>query len=260
MLTETVELLGKNIYKDIPSTLTIKSLPISAELTMTGAEDFDSMMLHNILPKCIEPNIDFGKLLEIDYQYLCRCVRILNYGPFVTTRRIVCAECGSGDAGADTQVDITSVACTPIPEDITENYFVISKNEFVDTKDNIGIKLLTINDVLSMRKDKQFKDAKGETNTELARMCYSICSIGTRKALTPIDTYQFVTKQLSSADYILLKDEIVKRTNFGLRAGGHTKCPHCGNENAVFITFTDERFFRPTVEDIRKWRLARNKG
>ena len=81
-LSEQIELLGKGLYSasksNIPDVLTIKSIPTVSELDYVGSEDFDKVMLDKILPAAVEEKINFRELLEIDYYWLCRCLRILN--------------------------------------------------------------------------------------------------------------------------------------------------------------------------------------
>ena len=81
-ISEKIQLLGKGLYKDIPDELTLKSIPTGSELDYVGAEDFDEVMLTKILPSCIEEDINPKQLLEIDYQWVLRCLRIINYGPY----------------------------------------------------------------------------------------------------------------------------------------------------------------------------------
>ena len=78
MMSETITLLGKGLYESIPDVLTLKNIPTASELEYVGSEDFDRTMLESILPQSIEEDIDCYDLLEIDYQWICRCLRILN--------------------------------------------------------------------------------------------------------------------------------------------------------------------------------------
>lgn len=82
MVSERIELLGKGLYKDIPDILTLKSIPTASELDYVGSEDFERTMIDKILPAAVEESINFNNLLEIDYFWVCRCLRILNYGPY----------------------------------------------------------------------------------------------------------------------------------------------------------------------------------
>ena len=94
-IKETFELLGKNYYTDIPEILTLKNIPTASELDYVGSEDFDKVMIESILPQAVEEQIDFYNLLEVDYQLVCRYLRILNYGPYYTTNQIFCNDCGA---------------------------------------------------------------------------------------------------------------------------------------------------------------------
>ena len=87
-ISEKIQLLGKGLYKDIPDELTLKSIPTGSELDYVGSEDFDETMLTKILPQCIEEKINPKELLEIDYQWVLRCLRFINYGPYVNVGAI----------------------------------------------------------------------------------------------------------------------------------------------------------------------------
>ena len=135
MLSEKTALLSKGMYKDIPDVITLKSIPTSSELEFVGSEDFDKTMLDVIFPQAIEEKFDYYSLLEIDYQWICRCLRILNYGPYYTTNSIFCGNCQQISYG-EYQVDLRSVNVIPLPEGY-KNDITISRDEFIDFgKDN----------------------------------------------------------------------------------------------------------------------------
>lgn len=258
MISEKVELLGKGLYANIPDVLTVKSLPTFSELDYVGSEDFDNTMLEKILPQAIEEKVNFKELLEIDYQWLTRCVRILNYGPFYTTNVIICNECGNASRG-EYRVNLNTVECKPLPQGFV-NDITISRDEFLEFEGDIKIKLPTIQQIINAYKDKAFQTADGKVNRELARICYMITSIKGKTGLTPIEIKLMLEKELSAPDYIILKDEVSNLTDYGLRAGGIGQCPRCGNKEAAFLALTDDRFFRPTVGDLREWKHSRGKG
>lgn len=254
-LSEKIELLGKGLYEDIPDTLTLSSIPTATELDYVGSEDFEKTMIENILPKAVEEDIDFRKLLEIDFQWVCRCLRILNYGPYFTTNAIYCNDCGA--VYGEYSVDLQTIACKPLPDKFV-NDIVISKDEFLDFDKDIHIHLLTIQQVLNSEKDKAFIMPNGKSNKVLARDCYMISSIGNNSNLTPIEAKMVVTNQMSSADYVILKTKIEELSDYGLRAGGTTTCPHCKRDDAAFIALMDDRFFRPSMGDLRRWKHDRS--
>jgi hypothetical protein len=254
-VSEKLELLGH--YSDIPSTITIKSLPTASELDYVGAEDFETTMLDKIFPTAIEEDFNYRNLLEIDFQWVCRALRILNYGPYFTTNRIYCPDCGELSRG-EYKVDLMNIDCIPLPENFT-NTLTIDKSEFMDFNKSITIHLLTINEALMARNDPMFNDATGRSNLEFARMCYMITSIGGDKK-SPVDVMSALNTSLSPADYILLKNKVNELVNYGLRMGGKTRCPKCKRTEATFIALVDDRFFRPTVGDILEWRNSRSSG
>ena len=112
MVSERIELLGKGLYKDIPDILTLKSIPTAFELDYVGSEDFERTMIDKILPAAVEESINFNNLLEIDYFWVCRCLRILYYGPYYTTNSIYCGECNQVSHG-DFDVNLNTVECQP---------------------------------------------------------------------------------------------------------------------------------------------------
>lgn len=254
MMSEKIELLGKGLYKDIPDQLTLKAFPTVTELDYVGSEDFEKTMLEQIFPECIEEKVDFKKLLEIDFQWVCRCLRFLNYGPYFTTHGFLCDNCGT--VAMEGQVDLRSIECKPLPPDF-KNDLVVKKDDLVDYKQDIHLHLLTIQEALDLRKDQLFVRANGEHNTELARICYSISAMGSQKDITPVSAKIEIEKKLSRADYILLRAAVTQLTDYGLRGGARCTCPKCHSDSAVFVALADDRFFRPTVGDIRKGRNDR---
>lgn len=257
-ITEQVELLGKGLYTDIPHVLTLSSIPTASELDYVGAEDFDATMIESILPKAVKEPINFNKLLEIDYHWICRCLRILNYGPYHTVNTILCSNCGQASYG-EFRVDLQAIDCKPLPEGFV-NDLVISKDEFIDFNGDIHLKLPTIQAMLNAKADTAFQSADGKNkNSDLSRMCYMITSIKGNTALTPIDKKMIIQNELSAADYIILKERVSELTNYGLRLGGATMCPKCQSPKATFMTFIDDRFFRPTLGDLTAWRDDKRK-
>lgn len=256
MLSEKIQLLGKGLYTNIPDELTLTSIPTASELDYVGSEDFEATMLDKILPIAVKESINFRDLLEIDFQWLCRCLRILNYGPYHTTNAIHCSDCKKTSYG-EFRVDLQTIECKPLPEGFT-NEIKIDKDSFLDFAGDIVIKLPTIQEMLNAEKDKAFINEKGQVNRPFARMCYMIKSIKGKTNLTPIEIKMLIQRELSSADYIILKDEVETLTNYGLRLGGSTVCPKCQSRNAAFIAFVDDRFLRPTLGDLREWKHSRS--
>jgi hypothetical protein len=257
MISEKVELLGKGHYKNIPDVLTLKSIPTISELDMVGSDDFVATMLDKILPQAVEEEINFRELLEIDYDWVCRCLRFLNYGPYYTVNAIFCDKCNTTSRG-EYVVDLRSIECKQLPPDFTDD-ITISRDSLMDYNGDIVISLPTIQDSLNAYNDPLFQTADGRRNNDLARICYTVKSMGGKSNMSPIEVRTEVEKKLSPADYALLKREVVKLTDYGLRIGGRCSCPKCHSENATFMAFTDDRFFRPTVGDLRKWRDDRDK-
>ena len=174
--SEKIELLGKGLYTSIPDVLTLKSIPTISELEFVSAEDFEKTMLDVILPSAIEEDIDCKQLLEIDFHWICRALRILNYGPYFTTNTLFCGDCGTTSQG-DYSVDLRTIDCKPLPDKFV-NDIIISKDEFIDFDEDIHIKLPTIQAALNAANDTAFNMKNGKHNTVLARICYSLISIG----------------------------------------------------------------------------------
>lgn len=258
MLTEKIELLGKGLYKNgIPDTLTLKSIPTATELDYVGSEDFDRTMINSILPKSIEEDIPFGELFAIDYYWVCRGLRMLSYGPYYTTNSVFCADCRQVTYG-ETRVDLRTIACNPIPQGFTGE-IVLSPDEFLDFQKRITIALPTINDQITKEQDKLFADKDGVMNRRLATCCYNIKKVD-NIPVTPLDNKAMIQKEMSSADYEILKDLVHSKLNFGLQSGGKTTCPKCGSPNGAFMALMDDRFFRPTVGDLKQWKADRSNG
>lgn len=250
MISEKIELLGKGLYSNIPDTLTIHAIPSASELEAVSSEDFDKAMLDHILPKVIEEDIDCYELLDIDYNWICRALRILSYGPYHTTNALFCKNCGT--SVGEYQVNLNSVGCIALPEGF-RNELVVSRDEFMDFNNDIKLKLPTIRRVMEAYNDKAFKGFDGKVDREFARLCYMITAIGTAETLTPIEVKLTIENKLSGADYKIFKYRVKELTDFGLRAGGTSVCPKCHGE-AAYLALVDDRFFRPTMGDLIKFR------
>lgn len=257
-ISEKIELLGKGLYTDIPDTLTLTSIPTASELEYVGSEDFEKTMIESILPKAVEEKIDFKKLLEIDFQWICRCLRIINYGPFYTTNTIFCPDCNKISHG-EFRVNLETIECKPLPQGFV-NDIVVKKEEFIDFDGDVHLKLPTIQQMMNSEKDKAFQNAEGETNRELARICYMISSIKNKTTLTPLEIKMTILNDMSSADFLILKNLVSQLSDYGLRAGGSAQCPKCGSMNAAFMALTMDKFFRPTLGDLREWKNSKNAG
>ena len=205
-MSEKVELLGKGLYENIPDTLTLTSIPTASELDYVGSEDFEKTMIETILPKSIQEEVDCRNLLEIDYQWLCRCLRILNYGPYFTTNAIFCADCNNVSYG-EYRVNLETIECKPLPEGFV-NDIVINKDEFIEFNGDVHIKLPTIQQMMNAKIDKAFQKPDGSVNLELARMCYMITSIKNKTNLTPVEIKLTIQNEFSPADYIILKKTV----------------------------------------------------
>lgn len=258
-ISEKIELLGKNLYTDIPGELTLQAIPTSSELEYVSAEDFDSVMLEKVLPEAVKEDINFNNLLEIDYYWILRCLRILNYGPYLTTSTIVCPDCGAISQG-EYRINLHTVDVVPIPETLTVNDIVIDRDNFISFTDDVHIKLLTIKDRMNAEKDNLFRTGENKRNNDLAKICYMIKQVGTQENMTPFDTSVFINKKLEPADYLILKSKIQEATDYGLRAGGKTTCPECKSQEGTFITYINARYFRPTLGDLQAWKLDRTAG
>lgn len=255
-ISEKVELLGKGLYKDIPNVLTLKGIPTASELDYVGGEDFQATMLDIILPKAVEEKINFRQLLEIDFQWICRCLRILNYGPYYTTNAVYCPDCDQISHG-EYQVDLRTVEVKTFPEGFT-NSLVIAKDEFIDFNGDIVLQLPTIQDMINANKDPLFTDSNGDINVNLARLCYMIKSIDGNSKISAPEVKFTIQNKLSSADFFILRERARELTDYGLRAGGKTICPKCGSKEAAYVALVDDRFFRPTLGDLRTWKANRN--
>ena len=254
MLSESLELLGKNLYTDIPGVITLQTIPVSAELEYMGSEDFEVTMIDKIFPKAIQEKAEWRKLLEIDFYWICRCIRLFNYGPYYQTNAIICRDCGSTSSG-DYQVDLQTIPCIPLPDDFTNN-IKISKDDFINFNHDLTIKLLTIQDKMNLDNDKSFSLPNGGHDTRLARICYMITEIDGKKA-NPVETRLLLNKEMSTADYQILKDLIADLANYGLQVVGATVCPKCQSKHASYIALLDDRFFRPTLGNLKQWKADR---
>ena len=255
-ISEKLTLLGKGLYKDIPDVITLKAIPTASELDYVGGEDFQKTMLDIIFPVAIEEKFDYYKLLEIDFLWICRCLRMLNYGYYYTTNAIYCSDCDQISRG-EYQVDLRTVEVKELPNGFV-NAITISKDDFIDFNEDIVIALPTIQDTMNAARDPLFTDRNGDTNTQLARICYMVKSVGNNNKMTSLEIKYAIQNRLSSADFFVLKSRVNELTDYGLRAGGKVMCPKCHSRDAAFVALVDDRFFRPTVGDLRSWKADRN--
>ena len=262
MLSESVQLLaGEGFYKTIPTGIVkINAVPTASELEYVSSEDFDSTMVRSILPQVVEngSDIDFTELLVIDYDWLCRCLRMKSYGPFFTTDRIICPDCNKVHRGGY-KVDLRNVGINVLPDNFV-NSMTVSSDEFIDVKDDFVVKLLTVKDLLAMLKDNAFNRSNGKKSLTLERICYMTKQIGTNQNLTPLDVRSYIRKNVSSADYEILKSCVNDVDNYGLHAMGSVKCPVCGSIEAYFVAMQQDKFFRPAVGDVREFKSAIRSG
>ena len=260
MLSEKVVLIAQDAYSTIPNELNVNAVPTATELEYVGAEDFDKAMVNDVLPKVVDDSegMDFSELYDFDYDWLCRCLRLKSYGPYFTTNRIFCPDCNDVHRG-EYQVDLRSVPITPMPKGFV-NDLTIDADEFIECKDRISFKLLTVKDKMHIDQDTMFDRSDGTKNLSLARLCYQIKSIGNQKDMTPLDVRQYITKKMSAADYEILKDCVAKLTNFGMHVMGYATCPVCGSKNAYYIALQQDKFFRPSVGDIKQYKSAIRSG
>lgn len=255
-ISEKIELLGKGLYKDIPDVLTLKAIPTASELDYVSGDDFQATMLDIIFPKAIEEQANFRQLLEIDFQWICRCLRMLNYGPYYTTTTIYCPDCDQISHG-EYQVDLQSIDVKVLPEGFV-NKIVISRDEFIDFDGDIVLHLPTIQEMMNADKDTLFTDSNGDINRGLSRLCYTITSVGNKTNISPTEVKFLLQNKLSPADFFVLRSKASELTDYGLRAGGKTICPKCSSKEAAFIALVDDRFFRPTLGNLRTWKANRN--
>lgn len=260
MLSESVVLLGQNMYKTIPNTININAVPTASELEYVGAEDFDRTMVMSIFPKVVDNSdgMDFTELLEIDYDWICRCLRIKSYGPYITTNRIYCNDCNEAHKG-DYQVDLRNVGITPLPDNASK-VIRIDSDEFLECKDDFELNLLTMNDKLVQQQDSMFDRKDGTRDGALANICYMVKRIGSEEGITPIDVRNYIMNKLSAVDYEILKTIVSEKTNFGLHVMGNVECPVCHGKDAYFIALRQDKFFRPSMGDIKQYKQAVRSG
>lgn len=259
MITESITLLGKGLYDGkIPDVLTLSSIPTASELDYVGADDFDRVMIEEILPEVVqEKGIDFYNLLSIDYHWINRALRILNYGPYFTTNSLYCKNCGP--SYGEYQVRLDSIDCVPIPEGFQKD-ITITADQFIDFDGDVVLHLPTIRDMLNARKDTMFDDKKGKHNTEFANIVYMVSSIKHITTMNIVELKMYMEHNFSNADLRILKNTAYEMMDFGLRAAGHATCPKCNQLTASFLALEDDRFFRPTLGDLRRWRDDRASG
>jgi len=247
-ISEKVQLLGT--YTNIPKVVTISSINTEDELRYVGDESYIDLMLNDMFPKLIVEDIDYDSLLEIDFHWLCRCIRILSFGPIHSTNSIFCDNCHKTTYG-EYKVNLNTVACKPIPKDAPSIYMV-NRSEFLEFESDVFFKLLTIAEANKMSQDDTFIRRNGKVDVIVGRLCYMITAIGDRDNLKPYDVYHILKNEISSADYQLLRAVITSMSDYGLRSGGKARCPKCHSNEAAFIALQDDRYY------VRPWEIHGN--
>lgn len=242
-ISERVELLAE--YTNTPKVLTVSAISTNLELELVSNEDYDATMLDTILPKVVKESVDFHSLLEIDYQWLCRCIRFLSYGPEVTVRSIICDDCGKYHKG-EYKADLRVVSCAPLPNNF-HNTFTIHPQEFLDT--DIGyvtFHLPTVDEGIQIRTAcDQYLN-----NPVLSKMCVMIDSIGdSRLTEDPKENMDLIFHKFNSADYQILVSLVTQMSDFGLRSYGDIQCPVCRSSHARFFALPNDLYFT------RPWEL-----
>lgn len=257
-ITEKVALLGASIYdSNVPKEITLSPMPTKLEMNYVAGEDFEETMLKTVLPQCIEEQFDLDKLLEIDFQWIVRCLRIISYGPHQEVNTIFCDACGKVNRGSYL-VNLENIGCLPLPEGFV-NTITIPESEFIEFSGDIKIELPTIRKMITAYKDQAFKDIAGNANKELARICYMISEYKGQKNLSPLEIKVKLEQEMGPADYMILSQAVTDLSDYGLRAGGSCMCPSCGSPKGAFLSLVDDRFLRPSIRALRKWRDDKRK-
>lgn len=247
-ISERIQLLAK--YDNIPSEISVSSIQTDDELRYVGDESYISLMLDTLFPKVIAEKFDFRTLLEIDFHWICRCLRILSFGPIHTTNSIFCDLCHNTSYG-EYKVNLNSVRCIPVPQD-NPTLMKLHHVEFIDFDQDVFFKLLTIGDVYNLSKDEMFMRKDGRVDTILGKMCYMIRRVGDRDDLEPKQVLSILKDEINSADYHILRGYINSMVDYGLRSGGTAQCPKCGSQEAAFIALPDDRYY------VRPWEIYGN--
>lgn len=241
-ISERVELLST--YTDIPHVLTLSAMSTELELELVSNEDYNATMLDIIFPKLVQGDINFRHLLEIDYQWLCRCLRILSYGSEVTIRSIICDECGSTSQG-EYKIDIRLVECKPLPQGFVNN-FIIQPESFLDESIGyVSFHLPTVDEYTKITDSLREFDS----NPMFSRICHVIDSIGNVRFDSPEAVKLFIQDNISAADYQVLCSTVMRMSDYGLKSYGDIVCPKCKKPGAKFLALADDIYF------IRPWEL-----
>lgn len=240
-LSEKVSLLST--YPDIPSVLTISAITTEHELELVSSEDYDRTMIDSIFPKVIKEDIEFYTLLEIDYQWLCRCIRMLSYGNEVTARSIICDDCEAVCQG-EYKVDFRYVDCKPLPVGFN-NQCKVQTWETFDESIFVRFHLLTIREYLDVLDTLYLYD----NNAVLSRVCHMIDKVNDIQLDNPVKAKEYILNTMSAAEYQMICNQMLQRADYGLRSYGSIKCPKCKSNNARFLMLPNDIYFT------RPWEL-----
>lgn len=230
LISEKLRLLGS--YQDIPQTLTISAMTTELELMLVSSEDYYQSMIDDIFPNIISEKFNYLNLLEVDFQWICRCLRILSYGPETTITAITCPDCGQVSYG-EYKINFNSVGCSEIPNRLRSGRDVIyiGDNEF-------WYHLLTMKEVISL-----------SDQPDVHKLVSMICGYS-HYIDDDIETKLYWVNKLSCAEYVILSSKLKEVSNLGLCDRGNVQCPKCFSKNSVFILPKDDKFF------VRPWELS----
>ena len=238
----------------MPETITVSAYTTELEQLRLSSESFHKVMIEQILPKIITPQIPIKELYELDYYLILRRARLATWGPYFTVASTYCPHCQATDGTrgvlhkSKTQVrlDTVGVLLPDAGQDIPLEC-KISHDEFLFTDADVVFSANKCKDLLLIERTK-IADSK----RPLLGLAASLRSVTGEQFIDISEAVDWLAA-LPAADFQLLHEAYQKSFAYGLSSKGEVKCSVCG-QNAMFFAPINDYYFRPTTNDLQAWK------
>lgn len=244
-ITEKVILPSKGkIYKDVPETLTLRSMTTEEEMRRLSQRGTAYEKLCDIIDKCLIEEIPISSydMCLGDYQGLLYGLRIATYGSKCLNPTI-CPHCGKLN---NHEVDLYSLKPFDFEDFCDEDFEIV----LPQSKKTIKLKLQTPRILDQIEKDVNDYKEKNKDDildtTFLFTLKHSIQYVD-GIILDPIKLDAFLRKLPMRDTNVLMQKVLKLNDKVGINTEVSDKCDDCGNlYNATFRVSSE--FFGPTID------------
>lgn len=258
LMTEEHQLLCEySPQYNMPTSVTVGSYNSGQEQLRLSSENFNQVMIEEILPAVTNlTKKQVQELYEIDYYLLLRRLRLVTWGPSFTAASYYCPHC---------------------IDPITEVRGVLHSKKRRVRLDTVGVGLPEDNKAIPLsvtikREELLFCDGDVEFGANRCKDLVLIEKTRVADNLRPLlgiaaslrrvsneDMFVDITEAvdwlaaLPAADFKLLHHAYSDTFKYGLSSRGEVKCQVCGGE-AWFFAPVNDYYFRPSIEDLQEWK------